>query len=168
MSTFWRPVSGIGGAKQAAVILGVAVLCAVAANMLRAHGLPWRASWSPEAVAAHYAQDVRTISLDDAWELFQGGDAVFLDARTPDVFDAEHIPGALNIVPEEASVYADEVRLLAAQGMTLITYCDGLECPLGSALARELKSHGVSSVRVMVEGWAAWTDAGYPVEGGGS
>ena len=167
MSRFWTPVSGMNGVKQAGVILVAGMVLALGANALRSDGLPWRASWSPEAVAAHFSQDLRTISLDEAWALFQEGKAVFLDARMPDVFDAQHVPGALNIVPEEADIHAEEVRLLEAQGMTLIAYCDDLECPLGSALARALKSHGVSSVRVMVEGWTAWTQAGYPVDEGG-
>ena len=158
----------IQGCRQAVPVLVVALVLAVGINAARPSGLSWRASWSPSEVATLQLQDLACVSPQDAWSLHQQAKAVFLDARTPDVFDVEHIPGALNVLPEEADLFVEEVRRFAAQGKQVITYCDDMDCPLSKALARMLRERGITAVSVMVEGWKAWVDAGYPVEAGGS
>jgi len=52
---------------------------------------------------------------------------------------------------------------------TLVTYCDGEDCALSHDLAMFLKDLGYGDVRVLVNGWTVWQDAGLPVqkEGGG-
>ena len=158
----------VQGCRQAIVVLGVALFVAAVVNAARPGGLPWRASWAPSQVAALQLQDLAYVSPQDAWNLFQQERAVFLDARTPDLFDMDHIPGALNVPPEEADFFVEEVRQFTEQGKQVITYCDDIDCPTSKTLARILKDNGITGVSVMVEGWQAWIDAGYSVEAGGS
>jgi 3-mercaptopyruvate sulfurtransferase SseA len=55
-------------------------------------------------------------------------------------------------------------RLEAAE--TLITYCDGESCDLSHELALFLRELGFQDVRVLVNGWTVWREAGLPAEGG--
>ncbi len=60
----------------------------------------------------------------------------------------------------------DDLRDRAGPGVELVTYCDGLDCALGSELAGILRSRGIPSVRVLAAGWVGWYEAGFPVEAG--
>jgi 3-mercaptopyruvate sulfurtransferase SseA len=50
--------------------------------------------------------------------------------------------------------------------MTLITYCDGESCDLSHELALFLKEMGFENVRVLVNGWSVWQQAGLPFQTG--
>ena len=45
---------------------------------------------------------------------------------------------------------------------TIITYCDGENCELSHDLAMYLKDMGFTNVRVLVNGWTVWQNAGLP------
>jgi 3-mercaptopyruvate sulfurtransferase SseA len=47
---------------------------------------------------------------------------------------------------------------------TIITYCDGESCELSHELALFLKEMGFANVRVLVNGWTVWQQAGLPTE----
>lgn len=40
---------------------------------------------------------IQRIDLEEAWSLFNGGAAIFVDVRPRQAYDAAHIPGALSI-----------------------------------------------------------------------
>ncbi len=154
------------GLLQAAGLLLVGSLLGGGINAIRPAGLPWSGSWNPEAVSARHLQGLPEISLEEAWRLYQEGRSLFLDARDRASFELGHLPGALNIVPEEAAEFAEEIRSLSESGLVPIAYCDGAACPLSSQLARKLQAMGLQSVRILVNGWGRWRQAGFPVEKG--
>ena len=137
-------------------------------NVIRPTGLAWTGAWSPASLAAAQRQGLEEIPLAEAWSLSQAGRALFVDARDPVSFYEGHIKGALNCPPAEAKRYLEEVRVLALSGLVIVAYCDGVDCPLSTELARSLQQAGVSSVRVLVDGWSRWRKAGFPTEKGGS
>jgi rhodanese-related sulfurtransferase len=99
--------------------------------------------------------------------LYRQGKAVFLDARDPGSFDEGHIAGSLNVPPEEANAHREGVLAMANAGLEIIAYCDGIDCPLSTELARTFQRFGIPSVKVFVDGWSRWRNAGFPVEKGG-
>jgi rhodanese-related sulfurtransferase len=150
---------------------GVFVVClgaflAAGFNAVRTSGLPWRGGWSPVSTAASQLRGLEEISLEEAWSCYHGGRALFLDARDPVSFHEGHIKGAQNVPPGEAARYLEEIRILCLSGLVIITYCDGVDCPLSPELARSLQQSGIPSVRVLVDGWSRWLKAGYPTEKG--
>lgn len=155
-----------GAFWQGMGLLLLGVFLGVLNHELRDSSLPWIGSWSPEMVAARHLEGLEEISLDQALEAYEAGKALFLDARDPASFASGHLPGALNMPPSEAASMAQEIRTLAEAGMVPVAYCDGVDCPLSGELARALKELGVEDVRVLVNGWSRWRDAGYPVEEG--
>ena len=59
------------------------------------------------------------ISLADAKKAFDGGNAVFVDTRAAQSYEAKHIKGALNIPAEEFQTRYTEVP----KNKQIITYC---------------------------------------------
>jgi rhodanese-related sulfurtransferase len=149
---------------QGIFLVGLGALLAAGFNAVRATGLPWTGAWSSAALAASKFQGLKEIPLADAWSLSQAGRALFVDARDPVTFYEGHITGALNCPPGETKSYLEEIRVLANSGLVIIAYCDGVDCPLSTELARSLQQAGVPSVRVLVDGWSRWSQAGYPIE----
>jgi rhodanese-related sulfurtransferase len=149
---------------QGIFLVCLGALLAAGFNAIRPTGLPWTGAWKPASLAASQLQGLEEIPLGEAWSLSQGGRALFVDARDPVTFYEGHIKGALNCPPGEAERYLEEVRVLALSGLVIIAYCDGVDCPLSTELARSLQQSGVPSVRVLVDGWSRWSKAGYPIE----
>ena len=56
-------------------------------------------------------------------------------------------------------------RLQGRPEQLIIAYCSDAECALAEKLAAELARSGITHVRIMREGWLAWSNAGFPVEG---
>lgn len=118
-------------------------------------GLPWI---RPPKLAVT-AQEA--ISLAEAGALWSRGAATFLDARRPDDYTAGHIAGAFNLPVEEFEQrYPDLAPLLTSDGL-IVVYCDGAECDLSHDLAVKLRALGYRQVRVLVNGWTLWRQAGY-------
>jgi rhodanese-related sulfurtransferase len=91
----------------------------------------------------------------------------FLDVREPDEFAAGHLPGARLSPRGFLEVRADLSHpkrdpWLADRSRKLILYCGGGN---RSALAAQtLLQMGFEEVLSMAEGFAGWTQRGYPVE----
>jgi rhodanese-related sulfurtransferase len=150
------------------VCLGVfAAILAAGFNAVRSSGLPWVGQWSPTTAAAANLQGVEAITLQEAWSCYQEGKALFVDARDPLSFKGGHIKRAWNVPLAEVERSLAEIGILAKAGLAVIVYCDGVDCSLSSELARTLQKRGVPSVKIIVDGWRLWSEAGYPVEGGG-
>lgn len=153
---------------EAGSIFILALIIAFATNAIRNDGLALKGEWSKEAVEKrHLGEDLVSVSIEDAYRMFQKGDAFFIDARSSSEFERGHIKGAWNIPAWEANARIQEIEGLMPQDANIITYCDGEDCSLSRDLARFLKGMGYKNVRVLINGWSLWRKAGYPVERGG-
>lgn len=150
----------ITGMEQALYILILGLLLGITYNQFGPNGL----SWSQAGQAAPVVRDSMEITLEEARALHGKGMAVFVDARDPGSFRNGHITGALNINSESLSSNFPLLRSLSNSGKIIITYCDGLECPLGRELARSLRQQGLNNVRVLARGLSFWAQARYPVD----
>jgi rhodanese-related sulfurtransferase len=165
------PKAGISrlrqGIWQGVFLACLGALLAAGSNTIRSSGLPWNGQWSPSTVAASNLQGLQAIPLKEAWSLFQEGKAFFVDARDTLSFQQGHIAGALSVPSGGAETYLEEISIIAQSGHAVIVYCDGEDCPLSPELARTLQKRGVPSVKVLVDGWRLWLEAGHPIEEGG-
>lgn len=103
------------------------------------------------------------IHLQEARELQESGEALFIDARHPMEFARGHIPGALNIPLGELDQRKEQLEALPRDKI-LVTYCDGVQCNSSLALAVKLREAGFPSIRVFFSGWNEWTGNNLPVE----
>jgi rhodanese-related sulfurtransferase len=106
------------------------------------------------------------ISLEEARALCSDKKALFLDARSPQDYARGHIPCAQNIPWQLFDEYIDHVWGNISEDAWIITYCDGEDCSLSDDLAKELLSIGYEKVKVLLNGWTRWLEAGLPIERG--
>ncbi len=111
----------------------------------------------------HYAQKLEYET--DAWDLKaaldKGEIIVVIDARSPQSYSAEHIPGAVNIphrtMSEESTRHLDRSALF-------VVYCDGIGCNASTKGALNLARLGFR-VKELMGGLVWWKQDGYKTEG---
>ncbi len=150
---------------QAMAIAALGTALALAANHFRPDGLPLMADWSPQARFSAAEEAGLAVSLAEARALHARG-AVFLDARSPREYRAGHVKGALNLPWESFEEHFDAVMSDVPTEAAVVTYCDGEGCDLSHELALALQAFGYTNVRVLVNGWTLWREAGLPLESG--
>jgi len=104
------------------------------------------------------------ISLEDAKALFDMG-YPFVDARPPDEFDESHVQGAFYLTADMLTS-GDEppVLMMLDPSLPVVVYCTGGDCEASHDVVTYLQPFGYTSLHVMVDGFPAWRDAGYPTE----
>lgn len=102
------------------------------------------------------------IARDALSAAIEAGTTTVVDALPAAPYAARHLPGALNLVIDEADARAPE--LLPDREAPIVTYSTDAACGRGEALAARLEELGYRDVRVYREGIADWVAAGLPVE----
>lgn len=86
-------------------------------------------------------------------------DLLVLDVRSSDMYDANHIPTALNIpLPDLAGKLAT-----LPKDKTIVAYCGNMTCALAPKAALVLAEKGFR-VMQLTGGMETWTEKGFPVE----
>jgi rhodanese-related sulfurtransferase len=149
---------------QMPALIIAACLLALTSNNFRSDGIPLVGNWSVDARFADAAGDSLVIGLDEAGRLFERQAVLFIDARPQSQYAQGHIHGALNLPWQEADHYFMELADQLEGAAMIITYCDGEQCELSHELALFLKEMGFENVRVLVNGWSIWQQAGLPTD----
>ena len=103
---------------------------------------------------------VKEVTVAEALERAAEG-AALIDVREDSEWEAGHARGALHL--GRGVIERDIVQTIPDKGAELILYCGG---GYRSALAADsLQKMGYTNVRSMAGGWAAWEEAGGPIEG---
>lgn len=103
--------------------------------------------------------DLDPVSGKELLERVRRGEAVLLDVRPAEEFDAGHIPGALSVP------LADLKRRLAElpKRREIVAYCRGPYCVLAMEAVKTLKGRGFRAVR-LEDGVGEWRARGLPIE----
>jgi rhodanese-related sulfurtransferase len=109
-------------------------------------------------------QGVKTISLAQAYALFQQGQVLFIDARPADEFAELHVPKSLNITPSMVEAGLAEKVAGLARDREIVVYCGQISCDLALKVAEKLQALGFTRVTAYVGGFKAWDEAGYPAD----
>lgn len=158
-SKFARAIRQTGVIVLAAVALGLGV------NSLRPDRMPLVADWSMEAqLAAAKPGDAMVISLEEAQAIFDSPGVVFVDARPEKFYRMGHIKGARGLPWDDFDMRFEEVMGEVPRETLAIAYCDGEQCSLSKDLALALLGKGFADVRVLLNGWSVWNEAGLPTE----
>jgi len=111
-------------------------------------------------------QGVKTLNLAQAYEIFQQGQALFVDARSPDEYAELHIPGAVNLPPELLDRQGAKALTGIPAEREMVVYCGMLSCNAALNVAEKLESLGFKRLSVFLGGFRAWDEAGYPADTG--
>lgn len=160
--------------RQALWLLFLAIIVALIYNLFNPKGIPLVGAWSPKILEGgvmappSYDQtiDAPVVNLSEAMAAFNSGQAIFLDARKEEDYQAGHIKGALRCFLEEFDAEYPLVKDKLPREALIITYCGGDECELSLFLARNLKNEGYGNVKIFFGGWEEWTKAGLPITSG--
>jgi rhodanese-related sulfurtransferase len=111
-----------------------------------------------------------TLSAIDITTLFprqQAGTVLIYDARPGFVAGFGKIPGSVswpkNDFDARLSQREAEIRTAKAAGKPVVFYCTDAACPDARAVAEKLAARG-HDVAILDGGFAAWKEAGLPVE----
>lgn len=107
----------------------------------------------------------RQVMLNQAFELYETGDALMIDARDNWDYSDGHIENAINI-PEFSFNPQDEKVSSLDKEKTYIIYCGSDDCDISKRLADQLYKLGFSSILFFEEGYEGWMNSGYPVSNG--
>ncbi len=118
---------------------------------------------APNLVAEHYARRLAfETDCSDVRQTMTSGNAdfVLLDVRGPAMFQAKHIPGAINLPHGKITA-----RKMAEwrEDTLFVVYCAGPHCNGTDKAAWRLGTLG-KRVKVMIGGMTGWADEGYPFE----
>src|SRR3990172_4578341 len=101
----------------------------------------------------------------DSWDLSvaleSGEDIAVIDARSPEAYLKEHIPGAINIPHRKMS---EETTKHLDRAATVVTYCDGIGCNASTKGALNMAKLGFR-VKELIGGLDWWKRDGHPTEG---
>jgi rhodanese-related sulfurtransferase len=109
-------------------------------------------------------QGVKTINLEQAYQLWEEGHTLIIDARHAEDYRELHMEKAINFPP-------DRWPELATSGLTgldrhrqILVYCSHESCDDAMKLAGKLQALGFTRVSAFTGGFRAWDEAGYPVD----
>ena len=113
---------------------------------------------------AHYANKLNYET--DSWDLKvaveAGENVVVIDARSPEAFAREHIPGAINLPHRAMSA---ETAAAIDPAALVVTYCDGIGCNASTKGALNMTRLGFR-VKELLGGLDWWKRDGHPTSQG--
>jgi rhodanese-related sulfurtransferase/predicted transcriptional regulator len=105
-----------------------------------------------ERSAREYLGDeVEAIGRDELLARLRRGDAVLVDVRPRNEYEAGHIEGARSIPVDELEDHLDELP----DDREVIAYCRGPLCVMANEAVRRLRAAGRTATR-LEEGWPEW------------
>ena len=146
--------------KQIGILLLAAAVLAAVSNLVHPRHIPWMQDWSNQIEEQAAEEGIRIIPLSDALK----SGALFIDARKHQEYLEGHIPGALSV---PLATWQDHYMTLGEEvdaGTEMIVYCSDRTCDLALMLAGRLREYLGADVRLLVDGFVGWTEAGGEVE----
>lgn len=140
--------------KQIGLLLAFALVAGVVSAILH----PRRPPWFEVADAAAMRW---SISSEKAKSLSIDAEVVWIDARSRANYEADHIPGAILLNPEEWGelLFESQESLQAAFDRPVIVYCDGEACTRSAEVGERLRElMGLSPVYVLKGDWRMLRD----------
>jgi rhodanese-related sulfurtransferase len=116
-------------------------------------------------VCAATQADIPRISIQELKKMMDNGTAVtIIDVQPGDIYESEHIKGAISL-PWKAQIALEDVWSLP-EGQPIVTYCD---CGPGESdsadVAAQLLQFGFDNVKVLQDpSIRGWKKSGYPTE----
>ncbi len=108
---------------------------------------------------------MQTIDREELERRINEGSVVVLEALPASYFDAEHLPGAMNLPLDDLEERAG--ALVPDRSTSIVTYCSGPTCHNSRIAAEKLAAMGYTDVRAFEGGKQEWLAAGLPFERAG-
>jgi rhodanese-related sulfurtransferase len=103
------------------------------------------------------------VTREELRELLDAADVSLIEALPVEAYEAEHIPGAVNVPGVLTSELA--ARIAPDPDRTVVVYCSGPACSRSKATAAAFERLGYTDVRIYPGGKLDWWEAGLPLVG---
>ena len=142
--------------KEAVVITVVVVVTAFIVNFTRDERIPLIA----DADFFRIQTNAEFMVAADARGHFEAGTAIFIDAREADLYEAEHIEGAMNLPSTSGDVHT--LAYMVPADPDLICYSAAATERQAGVVADKLLEIGFEKVYVLHGGLESWKEEGLP------
>jgi len=159
--------------QEAAAIAIVGIVLGIAYNAVsgrgielirKEHQLTWVSDSVQQSSPAEAPQPL-LINIDEAYRIFQEGNALFIDSRHEEEYLEGHIKGAISLPLKSLEADPRLVQTIPKDKL-IVTYCSGVECDQSIDLGQKLASMGFRNVRIFFAGWNDWQQRNLPIETG--
>jgi rhodanese-related sulfurtransferase len=87
-------------------------------------------------------------------------DYILIDARTPEAYQAAHMPGSINLYAGEFDTQIVSLLDVWSPDRSVIIYCDSRQCGASEEMAARLREDfQMEHVYVLKGGWESWGNA---------
>ena len=138
--------------RNALTILLIAIAAATATNFLHSRPPVWNSNLEPVR-----DDEVTPADVEKRWH----GDVLWVDARLRELYNIEHIPGALLLNEQELdALLTQHIEVLQDNKKPIVIYCDGKACHASRKMREYLAEHmALENIFVLTGGWPAWKAA---------
>lgn len=118
----------------------------------------------PRAPALYLADEPvadNELTVEMVYELEKERGGIFwIDARSREAYEKEHVPGARLLNMQEFDALLPELfDDLSRNEWPIVVYCDSQQCDLSHQVAERLDALGLQEIYVLKGGWPAWKSA---------
>ncbi|MBL7959548.1 rhodanese-like domain-containing protein [bacterium] len=156
---------------QSAIVLFGSLITGLAFNSFNPGGIALLAVGHSTSAAASgntptsdeiLSKPGRTLSLAETHVLFENKAAVFIDARPPSFYQAEHIQNAISVYYKTAGLNPALDRLKKTD--PYVVYCKGPNCNQAQLLAETMHKAGFTKIFLFPGGMQEWRLVQYPMD----
>jgi rhodanese-related sulfurtransferase len=133
--------------RQSAVLVALALLPALVQAFCLRDKIPWQ--------SRVFESDLVGVETARGW----GDNVIWVDARPADVFEHDHIPGAISLNEDR---WSEGLAQFLAKDWSpekkIVVYCSAASCNLAEEVARRLRDEAKlpNEIRILKGGWEAW------------
>ncbi|HKP93370.1 MAG TPA: rhodanese-like domain-containing protein [Chthoniobacterales bacterium] len=133
--------------RQSAFLLALALLPALGEALYLRDRIPWQSRVAES--------DFVDVEVAKGW----GNDAIWVDARTADEFDRDHVPDAVSLNEDHWNESLPQfLGTRWSPEKKIVVYCGAASCNLAEDVARRLREEAKlpNEIRILKGGWEAW------------
>lgn len=147
------------------VLVLLAGLCGGAANLAGPRRIPWQTAWSAKVSDAAEAAGIRVVTTEEAGRIVEEGMHFLFDARAPEAFAKQRLPGAMNLYSEAFDEFFPQYAMMLVPEQPILVYCSGKACDESLLVGKHLAELGFTNLVLFAAGMEGWLAAGLPTEG---
>jgi rhodanese-related sulfurtransferase len=135
--------------RQVLLLLGLALILAIGQAVYYRDAVSWQ---TPVR-----AGEQVTVAEAQSW----GAGALWLDARSDEQFERQHVPGALLLNEERWNELLPQALAVWSPDKRIVVYCSSESCHASREVARRLRTEAqLRDVFVLEGGWEEWLKQG--------
>ncbi len=162
----WFPII-----NRAILLLLIALGTALIANQFSPAGIPFVGQWDRQQGVVHanpgsavFNDRLEIDDIEVAKLIYDADKTLFVDARSETDYQAGHVEKAVSLSLQDFDAHIEDFINRYPPEQPIVIYCSGRTCEDSHHLAQLLLDMGYESVHIMIDGFQAWKEKGFPVE----